>query len=138
MSRILNPSLLLAPATTAQFHQSCAGFYGAQDQRNAEGGLSFVDVRDAAHRVSRRMKDGRNGERYLLGSATGSSRDSSSSRTLTNFVPRALTFPSRLAVAGSQIIHSLYRPGTKPAGRTLSGRMAEHSGISIRQRPSVN
>ncbi|MGH9431704.1 MAG: NAD-dependent epimerase/dehydratase family protein [Terriglobia bacterium] len=65
---VVNPSLILGPGDV---HRSSTGdvalFLEGQIMALPRGGLSFVDVRDAAAGVVAAMKLGKPGERYLLG-----------------------------------------------------------------------
>jgi dihydroflavonol-4-reductase len=65
---VVNPSLLLGPGDE---HGSSTGdvrwFLEGQIQALPLGGMSFVDARDAAAGLIAAMRQGRGGERYLLG-----------------------------------------------------------------------
>jgi dihydroflavonol-4-reductase len=67
---ILNPSLLLGPGDERlSSTKVILDFLGHKIAAVPTGGLSFVDVRDAAKAFRVAMKKGRHGERYLMGTA---------------------------------------------------------------------
>jgi dihydroflavonol-4-reductase len=120
---ILNPSLLLGPGDERLSSTKVVlDFLARKIKAVPSGGLSFVDVRDAATAFRAAMKDGKHGERYLLGSANWTfDRFFSRLERLTNVRAPRLSFPTKIAIAGSQVIHSLYRhwdkaPPVEPAG----------------------
>jgi len=77
------------------------------------GGLSFVDVRDAAKTFRAGMKRGRHGERYLLGAANWTfSKFFGRLERLTKIAAPRIALPSRLAITGSQLIDSFLSSGT--------------------------
>ena len=126
---ILNPSLLLGPGDERLSSTKVVlDFMARKINATPTGGLSFVDVRDAATAFRAAMKDGRHNERYLLGSANWTfERFFGRLERLTNVRAPRFTFPSRLAIAGSQIIHSLYRHWDKaPPVEPSAVEMAEH------------
>jgi dihydroflavonol-4-reductase len=74
------------------------------------GGLSFVDVRDAAQAFRVAMKKGRHGERYLLGAANWNfERFFGRLSRLTKVAAPKLALPSGLMVKGSRLIDSLFK-----------------------------
>src|SRR5881394_3382870 len=67
---IMNPSLLLGPNDDRLSSTKVVlDFMARKISAVPTGGLSFVDVRDAARAFQSAMKKGRHGERYLLGAA---------------------------------------------------------------------
>src|SRR5262249_3541825 len=67
---IMNPSLLLGPGDERlSFTKVILDFMARKIGAVPNGGVSFVDARDAAKAFTVAMKKGRHGERYLLGSA---------------------------------------------------------------------
>lgn len=67
---IMNPSLLLGPGDDRLSSTKVVlDFMARKISAVPGGGLSFVDVRDAAQAFQVAMKKGRHGERYLLGAA---------------------------------------------------------------------
>ncbi len=73
---IVNPSLILGPGDV---HQSSTGdialFLEGQILALPSGGLNFVDVRDVAAGLIAAMRNGRPGERYLLGGVNWTFRE---------------------------------------------------------------
>src|SRR6185295_7167666 len=108
---IMNPSLLLGPederlSSTKVVLDFMARKIGAVPT----GGLSFVDVRDAARAFRAGMKKGRHGERYLLGAANWTfSKFFGRLERLTKISAPKLALPSRFAVTGSKLIDSFFK-----------------------------
>jgi dihydroflavonol-4-reductase len=126
---ILNPSLLLGPGDERLSSTKIVlDFMARKIGATPSGGLSFVDVRDAAAAFRAAMKDGKNGERYLLGSANWTfEKFFGRLERLTNVRAPRFSFPSRLAVAGSQIIHAFYKQWEKaPPVEPAAIEMAEY------------
>ena len=107
---ILNPSLLLGPGDERLSSTKIVlDFMARKISATPSGGLSFVDVRDAAQAFLAAMKHGRHGERYLLGSVNWSfEKFFGRLERLTKVRAPRLTLPTRLAVAGSQLVHAFY------------------------------
>lgn len=112
---ILNPSLLLGPGDERLSSTKVVlDFLARKINATPTGGLSFVDVRDVATALRAAMKDGRPNERYLLGSANWTfEKFFSRLERLTEVRAPRFSFPSRLAVAGSQLIHAFYKQWDK-------------------------
>lgn len=108
---ILNPGLLLGPGDERLSSTKVVlDFLARKITATPKGGLSFVDARDAATAFRRAMADGRNGERYLLGAANWTfEKFFARMERLTKTRAPRLSFPTRLAVTGSQAISALYR-----------------------------
>jgi dihydroflavonol-4-reductase len=126
---ILNPSLLLGPGDDRLSSTKVVlDFLARKINAIPAGGLSFVDARDAAAAFRAAMKDGRAGERYLLGSANWTfDKFFARLERLTNVRAPRFSFPSRLAVAGSQLIHALYKQWEKaPPVEPAEVEMAEY------------
>src|ERR1044072_6168692 len=108
---IMNASLLLGPgddglSSTKLIRDLMARKIGAVPA----GGVSFVDARDAARTFRVAMKKGRHGERYLLGAANWPfSKFFGRLERLTKVSARWLALPSRLAIAGSSLLDSLFK-----------------------------
>jgi dihydroflavonol-4-reductase len=85
-------------------------------------------VRDAAAAFRAAMKDGRHGERYLLGSANWTfDKFFSRLERLTKVRAPRFSFPSKVAIAGSQIIHAFYKQWDKaPPVEPAEVEMAEY------------
>ena len=126
---ILNPSLLLGPGDERLSSTKIVlDFMARKISATPTGGLSFVDVRDAAAAFRAAMKSGRHGERYLLGSANWTfDKFFSRLERLTKVRAPRFSFPSKLAVAGSQIIHAFYKQWDKaPPVEPAAIEMAEY------------
>jgi dihydroflavonol-4-reductase len=126
---ILNPSLLLGPGDERLSSTKVVlDFMARKINATPTGGLSFVDVRDAAAAFRAAMKDGRPGERYLLGSANWTfEKFFGRLERLTEVRAPRFTFPSRVAVAGSQLIHAFYKHWDKaPPVEPAAVEMAEY------------
>jgi dihydroflavonol-4-reductase len=138
---ILNPSLLLGPGDDRLSSTKVVlDFLARKISATPRGGLSFVDVRDAAEAFRAAMKDGRHGERYLLGSVNWTFEEFFGRlERLTKVRAPRLSFPTKLAITGSQIIHSLYKQWEK--ARPLNpppSRWPNTSGIWTHRRPKKN
>jgi dihydroflavonol-4-reductase len=74
------------------------------------------------------MKDGKHSERYLLGSANWTfDKFFSRLERLANVRAPRFSFPTKLAVAGSQIIHAFYKQWDKaPPVEPAAVEMAEY------------
>ncbi|HEV7374241.1 MAG TPA: NAD-dependent epimerase/dehydratase family protein [Pyrinomonadaceae bacterium] len=126
---ILNPSLLLGPGDARLSSTKIVlDFLARKINATPTGGLSFVDVRDAANAFRAAMKDGRHGERYLLGSANWTfDKFFSRLERLTKVRAPRFSFPSKVAIAGSQIIHAFYKQWDKaPPIEPAEVEMAEY------------
>jgi dihydroflavonol-4-reductase len=126
---ILNPSLLLGPGDERlSSTKIILDFMARKINAVPTGGLSFVDVRDAATAFRVAMERGAHGERYLLGSANWTFRKffDRLARLTKTPAPR-LSFPSKFAVVGSQFVDSLFKQWniTSPVEPTAV-EMAEH------------
>ncbi len=126
---ILNPSLLLGPGDERLSSTKVVlDFLARKISAVPTGGLSFVDVRDAAAVFPAAMKTGRHGERYLLGSVNWTfEKFFGRLERLTNVRAPRLSLPSKLAVAGSQLIHAFYKQWDKaPPVEPAAVEMAEY------------
>ncbi len=106
---VLNPSLLLGPGD-ARLSSTDVVFKFLERRIPAMpgGGLSFVDVRDAAAAFAAALERGRPGERYLLGGANMSFRDFFGRLERLSGVPAPrVTLPSALNVAGARLLEKL-------------------------------
>jgi dihydroflavonol-4-reductase len=126
---ILNPSLLLGPGDERLSSTKVVlDFLARKINAVPTGGLSFVDVRDVATAFRAAMKDGKAGERYLLGSVNWTfEKFFGRLERLTEVRAPRFSFPSRLAVAGSQLIHAFYQQWDKaPPVEPAAVEMAEY------------
>lgn len=108
---IMNPSLLLGPGDDRLSSTKVVlDFMARKISAVPSGGLSFVDVRDAAQAFRAAMKQGRHGERYLLGAANWNfERFFGRLARLTKVSAPRFAFPSGLAVKGAKLIDSLFK-----------------------------
>lgn len=126
---ILNPSLLLGPGDERLSSTKVVlDFMARKINAIPTGGLSFVDVRDVAATFRAAMKDGRPNERYLLGSANWTfDKFFSRLERLTEVRAPRFSFPSKVAIAGSQLIHAFYKQWDKaPPVEPAAVEMAEY------------
>ncbi|MEJ7712474.1 MAG: NAD-dependent epimerase/dehydratase family protein [Pyrinomonadaceae bacterium] len=126
---IINPSLLLGPGDERLGSTKFVlDFIGRKINAVPTGGLSFVDVRDAASAFIAAMDRGRHGERYLLGAANWSfAHLFGRLERLTRVSAPRIKLPSSLAIKGSQVIHALYRHwNMAPPIEPSEIEMAEH------------
>src|ERR1043166_3739455 len=108
---IMNPSLLLGPGDDRLSSTKIVlDFMARKISAVPNGGLNFVDVRDAAQAFRVAMQKGRHGERYLLGAVNWTFvKLFDRLERLTKVASPRLAFPSKFAVAGAQVIDSLFR-----------------------------
>jgi len=108
---IMNPSLLLGPGDDRLSSTKVVlDFMARKISAVPSGGLSFVDVRDAALAFRVAMKKGRHGERYLMGAANWNfERFFGRLSRLTKVSAPKLALPSGLMVKGSRLIDSLFK-----------------------------
>jgi len=107
---VLNPSLLLGPGD-ARLSSTDVVFKFLERRIPAmpTGGLSFVDVRDAAAAFAAALEQGRPGERYLLGGANMTFRELFSRlERLTGVPAPRVTLPSALNLAGSRLLERVH------------------------------
>jgi dihydroflavonol-4-reductase len=108
---IMNPSLLLGPGDDRLSSTKVVlDFMARKISAVPTGGLSFVDARDAANAFRTAMKKGRHGERYLMGAANWTfSKFFGRLERLTKIAAPKIALPSSLAIAGSQLVDSLFK-----------------------------
>lgn len=108
---MLNPSLLLGPGDERLSSTKVVlDFLSRKIPTVPKGGLSFVDARDAAQAFVAAMRNGRHGERYLLGSANWTfDRFFKRLERITKVPAPFVSLPSKLAVAGARGISSLFK-----------------------------
>src|SRR2546425_1142427 len=108
---IMNPSLLLGPGDERlSSTKVILDFMARKICAVPLGGLSFVDARDAAKAFRTAMKKGRHGERCLLGAANWTfERFFGRLERLTKISAPKLALPSKLVVAGSKVVDSLFK-----------------------------
>ena len=108
---IVNPSLLLGPGDERLSSTKVVlDFMARKINALPGGGLSFVDVRDAARAFRMAMKKGRHGERYLLGAANWTfDKFFGRLERLTKIAAPKLALPARFAVSGAKLVDSLFK-----------------------------
>lgn len=108
---IMNPSLLLGPGDERLSSTKIVlDFMARKINAMPSGGLSFVDVRDAASAFRMAMQRGLHGERYLLGAANWSfDKFFGRLERLTKIAAPRFSFPSGLAITSSQVVSALYK-----------------------------
>ncbi|MCM3874089.1 MAG: NAD-dependent epimerase/dehydratase family protein, partial [Pyrinomonadaceae bacterium] len=108
---IMNPSLLLGPGDDRLSSTKVVlDFMARKINAQPGGGLSFVDVRDAARAFRMAMKKGRHGERYLLGAANWTfNKFFGRLERLTKIAAPKFALPSRFAVSGAKLVDSLFK-----------------------------
>lgn len=126
---VLNPSLLLGPGDHRL--SSTDVVFKLLERRipaMPSGGLSFVDVRDAAQAFAAALERGRPGERYLLGGANMTFADffGRISR-LSGVAAPAVRLPSRVNVAGAWLLERYHSwRGSEPPLAREEVEMGEH------------
>jgi dihydroflavonol-4-reductase len=125
----VNPSLLLGPgdrrlSSTGDVRK----FLRRQIPTIPDGGISFVDTRDAAVATAAALDKGRAGERYLLGGPNWTTKEFFARLgRVANIAPPRLKLPPRLNRWGASLVEELYRwRGKQPPVDRISVEMAEH------------
>ena len=108
---IMNPSLLLGPNDERlSSTKVILDFLSRKIPTTPSGGLSFVDVRDAASAFISAMEHGKHGEKYLLGSVNWTfSKFFGRLERISGVSAPMIKLPSKVAVVGSQLINSFYK-----------------------------
>jgi dihydroflavonol-4-reductase len=126
---ILNPSLLLGPgdarlSSTQDVYRFLLGRIPAMPR----GGLSFVDVRDAARAFVAALTRGNVGERHLLGAANLEFHDFFGRLSrLARVAPPPLRLPSPVKVAAAHLMEKwAHRRGRDPDLPAADVEMGEH------------
>ena len=112
---ILNPSLLLGTGDERLSSTKVVlDFLARKIPYTPSGGLSFVDARDAAAAFVNALEKGRHREKYLLGAANMTFAEFFGRlERLSGVSAPMLKVPKKLAVAGSNIINSIYKNWNK-------------------------
>lgn len=108
---ILNPSLLLGPDDERLSSTKVVlDFLGRKIPYSPSGGLNFVDARDAAAAFISALEKGKHKEKYLLGAANMTFEQFFGRlERLSGVSALMLKVPKKLAMAGSNLIDSIYR-----------------------------
>ena len=126
---VLNPSLLLGPGDTRLSSTSVVfKFLERRIPAMPTGGISFVDVRDAAEAFAAALTRGSPGERYLLGGAnmTFAELFGRLSR-ISGVAAPALRLPARVNVAGARLLERWHAwRGSEPPVAAEEVAMGEH------------
>jgi dihydroflavonol-4-reductase len=125
----VNPSLLLGPgdrrlSSTGDVRR----FLKRQIPTIPDGGVSFVDARDAAVATAAALGKGRAGERYLLGGPNWTTKEFFARLgRVANINPPRLKLPASWNKIGASLVEELYRwRGKEPPIERISVEMAEH------------
>ena len=125
----VNPSLLLGPgdrrlSSTGDVRK----FIKRQIPTIPDGGINFVDVRDAAGATAAALANGRAGQRYLLGGPNWTTKEFFARLgRVANVSPPRLKLPPKLNKWGASVIEEIYRwRGKEPPVERISVEMAEH------------
>jgi dihydroflavonol-4-reductase len=125
----VNPSLLLGPgdrrlSSTGDVRR----FIKKQIPTIPDGGVNFVDARDAAKATANALDKGRAGERYLLGGPNWTTKEFFARLgRVANVNPPRLKLPSSWNKLGASLVEELYRwRGKEPPIERISVEMAEH------------
>jgi dihydroflavonol-4-reductase len=125
----VNPSLLLGPGDR---RLSSTGDVRKFIKRKIpvvpEGGINFVDARDAAAATAAALDRGRPGERYLLGGPNWTMKEFFARLgRVANVAPPRLKLPAKLNRWGASLVEELYRHrGKEPPVDRISVEMSEH------------
>ena len=125
----VNPSLLLGPgdrrlSSTGDVRK----FIRRQVPILPEGGINFVDARDAALATANALTRGRAGERYLLGGPNWTMKEFFARLgRVANVAPPRLKLPAKVSRFGASLVEELWRHrGKEPPVDRISVEMAEH------------
>ncbi len=125
----INPSLLLGPGDR---RLSSTGDVRKFMKRKIpvvpEGGINFVDARDAAVATANALEHGRAGERYLLGGTNWTMKEFFARLgRVANVAPPRLKLPAKLNRWGASVVEELWRHrGKEPPVDRISVEMSEH------------
>jgi len=126
---VVNPSLLLGPGDR---RMSSTGdvqrFMRKQIPIVPDGGVNFVDVRDAAAATVAAMERGRPGERYLLGGPNWTCKEFFGRlERVTKVSGPRLRLPNNLSRFGASVLEHLYKKlDREPPVDRMSVEMSEH------------
>jgi dihydroflavonol-4-reductase len=125
----VNPSLLLGPgdrrlSSTGDVRK----FLKRQIPVLPDGGINFVDARDAAAATAAALDRGRSGQRYLLGGPNWTMKEFFARLgRVANVAPPRLRLPAKWNQWGASLVEELYRHrGKEPPVDRISVEMADH------------
>jgi dihydroflavonol-4-reductase len=126
---VLNPSLLLGPGDARLSSTDVVlKFLERRIPAMPTGGLSFVDVRDAAAAFAAALSRGRPGERYLLGGANMTFAELFGRLArISGVAPPVVRLPSAVNIAGARLLEKLHAwRGSEAPLTTEEVEMGEH------------
>jgi dihydroflavonol-4-reductase len=126
---ILNPSLLLGSGDERLSSTNVVlDFLARKIPFTPSGGLNFVDVRDTAQAFVNALEKGRHQEKYLLGAANWTFDEFFKRlERLSGVSAPMIKVPKKLAVAGANILDSLFKNWNKtPPVEAKAVEMAEY------------
>jgi dihydroflavonol-4-reductase len=125
----VNPSLLLGPgdrrlSSTGDVRR----FLRREIPVVPDGGINFVDARDAAAATAAALDHGRAGERYLMGGPNWTMKEFFGRLSrIAKVAPPRLKLPAKLNRWGAAVIEEVYRRrGKEPPVDRISVEMSEH------------
>ena len=125
----VNPSLLLGPGDRRLSSTGDVRRFLRRDIPVVpDGGINFVDARDAAVATVAALERGRPGERYLLGGPNWTMKDFFGRLSrIAKVAPPRLKLPAKLNRWGASFVEELYRRrGKEPPVDRISVEMSEH------------
>ncbi|CAN5472631.1 NAD-dependent epimerase/dehydratase family protein [soil metagenome] len=126
---ILNPSLLLGSGDERLSSTDVVlDFLARKIPFTPSGGLNFVDVRDTAQAFAGALEKGKHREKYLLGAANWTFDEFFGRlKRLSGVSAPMIKVPKKLAVAGANILDSLFKNWNKtPPVEAKAVEMAEY------------
>jgi dihydroflavonol-4-reductase len=126
---VLNPSLLLGPGDARLSSTDVVfKFLARRIPAMPGGGISFVDVRDAARTFAAARSRGRPGQRYLLGGANMTFADFFGRLSrLSGVAPPALRLPGTASVLGARLLERFHEwRESEPPISPAEVEMGEH------------
>ncbi len=126
---ILNPSLLLGSGDERLSSTDVVlDFLARKIPFTPSGGLNFVDVRDTAQAFAGALENGKHQEKYLLGAANWAFDEFFGRlERLSGVSAPIIKVPKKLAVAGANILDSLFKNWNKtPPVEAKAVEMAEY------------
>jgi len=108
---IMNPSLLLGTGDDRLSSTKVVlDFLARKIHVTPSGGLNFVDARDAAVAFERAMRDGKHGERYLLGAVNWSfEKFFGRLERISKVAAPRFALPSKFNIFGAKTVDALFK-----------------------------
>jgi dihydroflavonol-4-reductase len=125
----VNPSLLLGPGDRRLSSTGDVRRFLRRDIPVVpDGGINFVDARDAAAATAAALDHGRAGERYLMGGPNWTMKNFFGRLSrIAKVAPPRLKLPAKLNRFGASLIEEVYRRrGKEPPVDRISVEMSEH------------